>query len=254
VSSHKAARKATVGECLSAELRQRCKDRSVKWAYHPQSNNVGQIVAQNALARLIGLDGGIASAIRAGRISVEFNASIAGRRRSKKVDLAMGYPVDVTDGEVLRPDEFLCGPISSPLLLCEVKSCMTAHQKARPRLVSELLSTLEVADGLRPRPIVLGFIVMNYARRFTSPKNLPGPNLHNEGDASRALEQLFSQVPTGEGDGYDALVVVPISFDNEAECSVVPANASSYSKLENHALNVVDRRVSRLIQPGRRTR
>jgi hypothetical protein len=229
-------------------------DRSVKWAYHPQSNNVGQIVAQHALARLIGLGGGIASAIRAGRIAVAFNAKIVGKRRSKKVDLAIGYPFDTTDSEALSSDEFLCGPLSSPLLLCEVKSCMTAHQKARPRLVSELLSTLEVADGLRPRPIVLAFIIMNYARRFTSPKNLPGPNLHDDGDASRALEQLFSQVPTGEGDGYDALVVVPISFDNEAECSVAVANAREYGKAENHALNVVDRRVAKLIQAGPRTR
>lgn len=236
---------SSIAASLSGYLTQRCQDRSIKWAYHPQSNGVGQSVAQQTLVELVSRNGLVGRALKTGRLAATFNAKISGKRRAKTVDLAIGSPTNRCGANDLRPGELLSGPLETPLLIVEVKCCMTAHQKARTRLVSELLSTLEVADGLIPRPTLLGFIVMNYSERFTSPKNLPGPNRHDEGDAERALAQIFSAVPSIAPSGYDALVVVPITFDNETVCKVAATNASTFGTPEGEALALVDRRVGR---------
>jgi len=237
---------SSLAEALAADLLRRCHDRTLKWAYHPQSNSVGRVVAEHVLASLLSFPGAIERALKQGRLAATFGSSVHSGRRKKTFDLVVGEPEAIVQWTAPAPGELLSGVISKPLLLVEVKACMTAHGKAWPRLTSELLSSLEIADGLRPRPALLGVLVVNFASRFTSPKNLPGPNLHAPGDAKRVLDHVFEAVPVGGRLGYDALIVVPIDFDNE-RISRVHELAKHRGSSESDAYQIVDRLVSDLL-------
>jgi len=105
--------------------------------------------------------------------------------------------------------------IRTPHLSIEVKTCMTEHGKAIPRLVSELQQSIEVVKTTNPAGLALAIVVVNVGVRFTSPLNKPGPNLHSQPSAARkVLGALLERVPLGPR-AYDALAIVTIDFDNE---------------------------------------
>jgi len=213
-----------IAKHLASELHVRMADSMRKWAYHPQSNSVGRDVVTHALRLILETSGETSQALKSGRLAVGLNQSVRGRRRKKKIDLVAGLPGGPTDREGLQSGELLSGEIATPLILLEAKACMTAHQKAGTRLMGELLSTLETAEDLDPKPLLIAFIVLNYSLEFTSPKNLPGPNRHSPDDATKALASLANAIPIGRKVGYDAIVLVPISFDNELTANLAPTH------------------------------
>ena len=173
------------------------------WAYHPQSNSLGKTIARFVLARILNAEPGLQELAHSDRLSAHFGCPVSAGRRTHTVDLCI---------KSLGESE----PEPTPRLIVEVKSCMTGHQKARSRLLSELHSTLDIAKAIEPQSIAIGVLVFNLSERFLSPLNLPNHNLHDIPLSMNILTRLLGEVDVGQPDGYDEFLVLPIDFDNDA--------------------------------------
>jgi hypothetical protein len=60
-------------------------------------------------------------------------------------------------------------PVGSVLTALEAKACMTAHQRALPRLYDELNSSHLTVHGATDHAIAAGFAMVNLASRYLSP-------------------------------------------------------------------------------------
>ena len=107
----------------------------------------------------------------------------------------------------------------------EAKACMTAHQRALPRLYDELNSSHLTVHGASEQAIAVGFTMVNVASRYLSPdlnkKNRstdPEWSQHRQPrDAQLAIDKI-KQLPRRAkvGDvGYDALSIVVIDMPND---------------------------------------
>lgn len=116
-------------------------------------------------------------------------------------------------------------PVGSVLMALEAKACMTAHQRALPRLYDELNSSHLTVHGATDQAIAAGFTMVNISERYLSPdlnkRNRtidPEWSTHNQPrDAGLAVEkirQLPKRSKTGDT-GYDALAIVVIDCPND---------------------------------------
>lgn len=116
-------------------------------------------------------------------------------------------------------------PVGSVLMALEAKACMTAHQRALPRLYDELNSSHLTVHGATDQAIAAGFAMVNIASRYLSPdlnkKNRatdPEWSEHKQPrDAELAVDkirQLPKRSKTGDT-GYDALAIVVIDCVND---------------------------------------
>lgn len=116
-------------------------------------------------------------------------------------------------------------PVGSVLVALEAKACMTAHQRALPRLYDELNSSHLTVHGATDQAIAAGFAMVNIAERYLSPdlnkKNRatdPEWSTHNQPrDAGLAVDkvrQLPRRARPGEV-GYDAFGIVVVDFPND---------------------------------------
>lgn len=120
----------------------------------------------------------------------------------------------------------LCrAPVGSVLMALEAKACMTAHQRALPRLYDELNSSHSTVHGASDQAIAAGFAMVNAAPRYLSPDRnkanrvaSPVWSAHNQPrDASLAVDkirQLPRRSKTGDA-GYDALAILVIDCVND---------------------------------------
>lgn len=116
-------------------------------------------------------------------------------------------------------------PVGSVLLALEAKACMTAHQRALPRLYDELNSSHLTVHGATEQAISAGFVMINLAGRYLSPdlnkKNRttdPTWSTHNQPrDAELAIAKV-QQIPRRSStadSGYDAMCVVVVNCVND---------------------------------------
>lgn len=116
-------------------------------------------------------------------------------------------------------------PVGSVLIALEAKACMTAHQRALPRLYDELNSSHLAVHGASEHAIAAGFVMVNIADEYLSPdlnkKNRakdPEWSFHKQPrDASLAIEkaaQLPRRSKVGEH-GYDALGLLVVDLKND---------------------------------------
>ena len=116
-------------------------------------------------------------------------------------------------------------PVGSVLMALEAKACMTAHQRALPRLYDELNSSHSTVHGASDQAIAAGFAMVNVASRYLSPDlnkanrdATPVWSSHNQPrDAGLAVEkirQLPRRSKTGDT-GYDALAILVIECAND---------------------------------------
>lgn len=115
-------------------------------------------------------------------------------------------------------------PVGSVLVALEAKACMTAHQRALPRLFAELNSSHLTVHGASDDAIAAGFTMVNISNRYMSPdlnkRDLTNPewSVHNQPrDAVLAIDKI-KQLPRrskrGET-GYDALSIVIVDCAND---------------------------------------
>lgn len=143
-------------------------------------------------------------------------------------DMAKDYAVSLNEEEQSMLDSLPTlrrSPVGSTLMALEAKACMTAHQRALPRLYDELNSSHLTVHGATDQAIAAGFVMVNLAGRYLSPdKNkvsgttAPDWSIHNQPrDATLAIgkvQQLPKRSKPGET-GYDALAVVVVDFPND---------------------------------------
>lgn len=142
--------------------------------------------------------------------------------------LAANYDVELTAAERSILDSLpvlINAPVGSVIMALEAKACMTAHQRALPRLYDELNSSHLTVHGASEQAIAVGFTMVNIAKRYLSPDlnkknraNDPEWSRHNQPrDAGLAIEKI-KQLPRRSkvGDsGYDGLSIVVIDMPND---------------------------------------
>ena len=189
-----------VSNRLARRLDDRCKDPSVSWPYHPRIG-LGNAILDYLISELARANPRLTEFEAAGTIQGQRNALRGGARRRRKIDL-------VVDRSGRRP-----------ALAIEAKACMTAHSRASSRLQAEIVASLDAILDEDPQAAFFAVVVVNFGDRFTSPLNLPGPNIHAPTDAPALVDALslgLSAVHEMRG-----VLLVPIKFDNETGCELV---------------------------------
>lgn len=143
-------------------------------------------------------------------------------------------------------------PVGAVLMALEAKACMTAHQRALPRLYDELNSSHLTVHGATDQAIAAGFAMVNIASRYLSPdlnkrnrQTDPEWSEHRQPrDAELAIDkvrQLPKRSKTGDT-GYDALAIVVIDCANDGSPVglVTSAPASQPGDIYHYA-SMIDR-------------
>lgn len=142
--------------------------------------------------------------------------------------IAGGYDIVLTDDERSMLDRLptlIRAPVGSVIMALEAKACMTAHQRALPRLYDELNSSHLTVHGSSDQAIAVGFTMVNIADRYLSPdlnkrnrSTEPEWSTHRQPrDAQLAIDKI-KQLPRRSkvGDvGYDALSIVVVDMPND---------------------------------------
>ena len=115
--------------------------------------------------------------------------------------------------------------VGSVLMALEAKACMTAHQRALPRLYDELNSSHLTVHGSSDQAIAVGFTMVNLAEDYLSPdlnkKNKSSEPVWSKHQQARDAELAISKIKqlprrSKVGDvGYDALSIVVIDMVND---------------------------------------
>lgn len=147
---------------------------------------------------------------------------------STLASLVETYEIELPDAaktELSLMEPLRRAPVGSVLVALEAKACMTAHQRALPRLYDELNSSHQTVHASSDQAIAAGFVMINAAERYLSPdlnKGSPADplvwSMHVQPrDALLAVEkvrQLPKRARTNEA-GYDALAITVVDFAND---------------------------------------
>lgn len=227
----------------------RLKDRSGRtWQYHSRSDHHSKVACWGILFDMLAntpllqrqAESGIA------RFGINHEMRDFVHDRKKNLDLVVCTPgsgsgradtlramgdrlgLDLTDDDrqLLRdlPDLRLA-PVGSVMVALEAKACMTAHQRALPRLYDELNSSHQTVHGANDQAIAVGFAMVNVAERYLSPDlnrdvHLLGErwSTHRQPRDAEITVDKIRQLPrrTRTGDvGYDAMAIVAVSMAND---------------------------------------
>jgi hypothetical protein len=137
-----------------------------------------------------------------------------------KIELSKKERADLDGLPLLRENS-----VGGVLVALEAKACMTAHQRALPRLYDELNSSHLTVHGAHDLAIAAGFVMINSAERFLSPDLNKGNRVQqrvwSEHDQPKSVEitidkvkQLPRRSRTGIP-GYDALAIVVVDCAND---------------------------------------
>jgi hypothetical protein len=108
----------------------------------------------------------------------------------------------------------------------EAKACMTAHQRALPRLYDELNSSHLTVHGATDEAIAAGFVMVNIADRFVSPDrnrhslatSAQNVSKHNQPRDASLVVSKVAQIPrrSGRGEsGFDAISIMAVNCVND---------------------------------------
>lgn len=217
------------------------------WQYHSRSDHHSKVACWGVVFDLLAHTPLLQRHVEAGVVCFGINHEMRDfvHDRKKNLDLvlctqggavakdtlasiASEYHIRLTDTEraLLEKMPPLCrAPVGSVLMALEAKACMTAHQRALPRLYDELNSSHLTVHGSSDQAIAVGFTIVNIADRYLSPdlnkKNRatdPEWSNHRQPrDAQLAIDKI-KQLPRRAkvGDvGYDALSIVVIDMPND---------------------------------------
>jgi hypothetical protein len=137
-----------------------------------------------------------------------------------EIDLVPSEKAELQALPVLRR-----APVGSVLAALEAKACMTAHQRALPRLYDELNSSHLTVHGATDQAIAAGFAMVNISSRYLSPdlnkkKGTTRPvwSTHDQPRDARLVVDKVGQLPRRsrtDETGYDALSIVVINCVND---------------------------------------
>lgn len=143
-------------------------------------------------------------------------------------DLTADYGIDLTKAEakeLAALPALIEMPVGNVLVALEAKACMTAHQRALPRLYDELNSSHLTIHGAHDSAIAAGIIMINIADRFlssdlnkanraTAPQWSTHPQPKYADITLAKIKQLPRRSVTGVA-GFDALGIVVVDCVND---------------------------------------
>lgn len=219
------------------------------WNYHSRSDHHSKVACWGIVFDLLRTSPLLKSHVQAGRVGFGINVEIKDFQhdRSKDLDLVICQPASASKGKSrtlaslaehwridLTADERVeidalpvlreCD-VGNVLLALEAKACMTAHQRALPRLYDELNSSHLTVHGAHDLAIAAGFVMINIADRFLSPDlnkknraNDPDWSTHDQPKSVDITIDKVKQLPRRSQSGiagYDALSIVVIECVND---------------------------------------
>lgn len=218
-----------------------------EWQYHSRSDRHSKVACWGILFDLLASTPLLRRHIAAGAIGFGINHEIRDfvHDRKKDLDLVLctpnGEPLSTTFadlvtayGIVLTDQERAVlsslpalhrTPVGSVVMALEAKACMTAHQRALPRLYDELNSSHQTVHGSSEQAIAVGFAMINIAPVYLSPDlNKAHRNAHPEWsthkqprDAMLAIDKV-KQLPRrskSDDQGYDAFSIAVVDMPND---------------------------------------
>lgn len=220
------------------------------WQYHSRSDHHSKVACWGILLDLMCNCPLLRRHVRDGAVGFGINHEMRDFRndRKKNLDLvlctpgsravakgsltlrsmAQDYLIDLSASEhddLAKLPELERAPVGSVLMALEAKACMTAHQRALPRLYDELNSSHLTVHGANEQAIAAGFVMVNLAEQYLSPDlnksnriAKPEWSRHDQPRdailAIKKVEQMPRRATAGET-GYDALSIVLISCAND---------------------------------------
>lgn len=220
-----------------------------RWQYHSRSDHHSKVACWGILFDMVCASPLLRTHVADGRVAFGINHEMRDfvHDRKKNLDLVLCTPASGSSpsrstfgdlgrdlGIVLADEEtrafgalplLRAAPVGSVLMALEAKACMTAHQRALPRLYDELNSSHATVHGASDQAIAAGFVMVNAAERYLSPDlnkrsraEAPEWSVHRQPrDAQLAVDkvrQLPKRSRTGET-GYDALAIVVVDCVND---------------------------------------
>lgn len=237
------------------------------WQYHSRSDHHSKIACWGVVFDLLASTPLLKRHVEGGTVCFGINHEMRDfvHDRKKNLDLvlctpggpstsgtlssiAAEYGIDLTPNERATFEKLprlARAPVGSVLMALEAKACMTAHQRALPRLYDELNSSHLTVHGASDQAIAVGFTMVNVAETYLSPdlnkKNRqsdPEWSQHKQPrDAQLAVDKI-KQLPRRSkvGDvGYDAISIVVINMANDGspvrlvETSPAPPKGDIYN-------------------------
>ena len=218
-----------------------------EWQYHSRSDRHSKVACWSILFDLLATTPLLRRHVEAGVIGFGINHEIRDfvHDRKKDLDLVLCTPngpatrMTFTDlvgayGIKLSEDQQTVllslpilhrTPVGSVVMALEAKACMTAHQRALPRLYDELNSSHQTVHGCSDQAIAVGFAMVNEASDYLSPDlnkahraTHPEWSTHKQPrDATLAIDKV-KQLPrrAKAGDqGYDAFSIAVVDMRND---------------------------------------
>ncbi len=218
-----------------------------EWQYHSRSDHHSKVACWGVIFDLLASSALLRRHAEDGLVCFGINHEMRDfvHDRKKNLDLVLCTPGGAMTGHTIAgmADEYGIelteqqrsemnalpalrrAPVGSVVMALEAKACMTAHQRALPRLYDELNSSHLTVHGASEQAIAVGFTMVNLAERYLSPdlnkRNRaadPEWSTHRQPrDATLAvnkIKQLPRRARTGDV-GYDALAIVVVDFPND---------------------------------------
>lgn len=221
-----------------------------RWQYHSRSDHHSKIACWGIVFDLLRTSSLLRKQIADGVVAFGINHEMRDfvHDRKKNLDLVLctpstepergraqtmasmrdEYEIELSPAERVEFDALPTlrrARVGSVLVALEAKACMTAHQRALPRLYDELNSSHLTVHGSSDQAIAAGYAMVNVAAKYLSPDlnkanraDKPEWSTHNQPrDATLAVDkvrQLPKRSKTGDV-GYDALAIVVIDCAND---------------------------------------
>jgi hypothetical protein len=220
-----------------------------RWTYHGRSDRHSKVACWGIVFDLLRTSKLFQKHVASGRVAFGINVEMKDFQhdRKKDLDLVICQPASGSKagtrtleslvdhyGIVLskkeRADlrllpELREATVGNVLIALEAKACMTAHQRALPRLYDELNSSHLTVHASQDLAIAAGFVMINIAEDFLSPdlnkKNRESEPVWSGHEQPKSVEitiekvkQLPRRSQTGIA-GYDALAVVVVDCIND---------------------------------------
>lgn len=247
-----------------------------EWQYHSRSDRHSKIACWAILFDLLANTPLLRKHVSEGAIGFGINHELRDfvHDRKKDLDLVLCTPngppkgvtfADLTGnyGIILTTEEekiladlpiLKRTSVGSVVMALEAKACMTAHQRALPRLYDELNSSHQTVHGSSDQAIAVGFAMVNAAENYLSPdlnkahrNSHPEWSKHNQPrDATLAIDKV-RQLPrrAKPGDqGYDAFSIAVIEMRNDGSPARLVADAPSPAQNDIYHYNTMIVRLS----------
>lgn len=218
-----------------------------RWQYHSRSDHHSKVACWGIVFDLLATNPLLRRHVEAGAVSFGINHEMRdfSNDRKKNLDLVLctpngergddtlaslaadyGIVLSQTEQSILEsmPD-LKKAPVGSVLMALEAKACMTAHQRALPRLYDELNSSHLTVHGASEQAVAVGFAMINVAGEYLSPdlnkknrKTEPEWSFHKQPRDARLAVDKIKQLPRrakADEVGYDALAVVVVNMRND---------------------------------------